>query len=107
MKSKLYQDVKNGKTTLKELFENGVIYLHKDKKTFEYVHFWNWSEKVKKDHPNLNDYEIRALTFNGDIICKGRVINYDQKYNGFLRWSYPDKKDEILYNELLKTYILK
>lgn len=103
-KSKLYKQITSGKTTLEELFENDTVILHNDKKTVEYVHFWNWSEDVKKTHPNFSDYEIRALTFNGAIVCAGRVISEEEKYSGGIRWFYSSKEENQLYRELMKRF---
>lgn len=103
-KSKLHKQIISGKTTLKELFESNTIILHNDNKTVEYIHFWNWNEMVKKLHPEFSDYEIRVLTFNGELVCTGRVVTYDEKYNGCIRWFYPDKEDVQLYYELMKRF---
>lgn len=101
-KSQLYKDVVSGKTTLKDLYDNKIVFLHKDNITVEYVHFWNWNKKIKDNHPNLNDYEIRALTYNGQVICRGRVVTDEDKYNGYIRWYYPEHEDEELYKKIME-----
>ena len=103
-KSKLYKQIASGKTTLKELYESDTVILHNDNKTVEYIYFWDWNKDVKKVHPEFSDYEIRALTFNGEIVCSGRVVQNEDKYNGFIRWFYPDKSDKELYYELMKRF---
>lgn len=96
MKSKFYKEIQSGKCTLKDLYLIGAKFVHKGKKTVEYIHFWNWKNEIKENHPDFSDYEIRALTFNGQIVCRGTCID------GEFRWTYPTDQDEKLYKELMK-----
>lgn len=108
IKSKFYKDIQEGKTTLKTLYEQKAVFLHRDKKTFEYVYFYDWTEEVKKAHPEFSDYEIRALSFNGECLCSGTVINErclynEKKHYGYFFWSYSNKEEKNFYNKLLKA----